>query len=73
MVRLDCQLLFEARRLINAANLHRMKELIFAYEQAVDLHNRGWGSHEVYQLQHELALRQYVMEQRQSHPKRRAV
>jgi hypothetical protein len=40
MVRLDHQLLFAARKLFNGANVHRLKELIFAYEQAVDLHNR---------------------------------
>jgi hypothetical protein len=65
---LDYQLLFEARRLITGANVHRVKEMIFAYEESVDLHNRQWPSHREYQPQAELRLRRYVdwrrMEQR---------
>ncbi len=38
MIDLDHRLLYDARRLITGENVHRMKELIFAYEQAVSLH-----------------------------------
>ena len=61
---LDHQLLFEARRLITGANVHRMKELIFAYEQAIDLYNRAWPTHRKYQPEHEARLRSYVAELR---------
>lgn len=60
MVRLDAQLLFDARRLINEANVHRLREMIFAYEQAVDLHNRKWTGHEIYRIHSEGRLRLYV-------------
>lgn len=56
---LDHQLIFEARRLITGANVHRMKELIFAYEQAIDLHNRAWPAHRKYRREHEVRLRSY--------------
>jgi hypothetical protein len=36
MVRLDHELVFEARRYITGANVHRVKKMIFAYEQAVN-------------------------------------
>jgi len=62
MVRLDHQLLFAARKLFNGANVHRLKELIFAYEQAVHLHNRNAPTHEVYRIHSELDLRKYVHE-----------
>ena len=60
MVRLDHQLLFVARSFINGANVHRLKELIFAYEQAVDLDNRQAPKARVYRIQIELELRTYV-------------
>jgi len=60
MARLDHQLLFAARKLFNGANVHRLKELIFAYEQAVDLHNRQAPTYEVYRMKSELDLRNYV-------------
>jgi hypothetical protein len=60
MVQLDYQLLYDARRQITGANVHRVKEMIFVYEQAVDLHNHSWGSHRTYQSQHETRLRCYV-------------
>ena len=64
MVQLDHQLLYDARRLITGANVHHLKETIFAYEQAADLHNRGWASHLEYQPQHKTRLRCYVLDQR---------
>ena len=63
MIKLDQQLLFYARGLIDAANVHRVKELIFAYEQAVDLHNRKWPGYEIYRVAPEVRLRNYVLEQ----------
>jgi hypothetical protein len=64
MVTLDHRLLYTARRLFNGANVHRLKEMIFAYEQAVDLHNHKRESHRKYQRQHERRLRCYVAIQR---------
>src|SRR5690349_21860507 len=64
MVQLDHRLLDDARRLITGANVHRVKNLLFAYEQAVDLHNHGWASHTEYQPQYERRLRAYVFDQR---------
>src|SRR5215510_13280303 len=73
MVRLDQHLLFKARRLINGANVHRLKEMIFTYEQAVDLHNRHWPTHEVYQIQSELRLRKYVLDSQSEDLRQRTV
>jgi len=42
---------------MNGANVHRLKEMIFAYEQAVDLHNRRGHTDVVYQIQSESRLR----------------
>ena len=60
MVSLDHQLIVRARRLVTGSNVHKVKNLIFAYEQAVDLHNRQWPTHKVYQAQYELTLRRFV-------------
>jgi hypothetical protein len=60
MVKFDQQLLFTARRLATGANVHRLKELIVAYEQAVYLHNRQWPPHMIYQSESEQRLRRYV-------------
>jgi len=58
MVELDRHLLHNARRIINGANVHRVKELIFAYKQAVDMFNSGWVLE--YHSECELALRDFV-------------
>jgi hypothetical protein len=60
MVQLDLQLLFNAARLCNGANVHRLREMIYAYKQAVDLHNRNYPGYEVYQMESELRLRRYI-------------
>jgi hypothetical protein len=60
MVQLDHALIHQARRLIDGANIHRGKELIFLYEHAVLLHNEGSSGHIVYQDQFENALREFV-------------
>jgi len=60
MVALDYQLLYCARKLVNGANVHHLGELIFAYEQAVALHNKHLPTHEIYRIQSELRLREYV-------------
>jgi hypothetical protein len=60
MVQLDHALVRRARALITGSNVHRMKEVIFVYEQAVLLHNKGWPTHIRYQHQHETELRQFV-------------
>jgi hypothetical protein len=53
MVRMDRFLICRARRLITGANVHRAKEMMFVYQQAVTLHNIGSPLHRVYQLQFE--------------------
>ena len=60
MVQLDHQLIHSAHQLCDGSNVESLKELIFAYEQAVDLHNRQWPRHEIYRIQSELSLRKYV-------------
>lgn len=62
MVQLDHALFFRASRLVTGANVHRVKGLIFAYEQAVLLHNEGRRSHNIYHDQYEKELRQFVQE-----------
>jgi hypothetical protein len=46
MVQLDHRLLHEARRLMTGANVHRLKEMIFVYVQAVERFGseRQWSS-----------------------------
>ena len=73
MVWLDHQLLFAARKLCNGANVHRLKELIFAYEQAVDLHNRQSTRHEIYRMHSEMELRNYVRSCQKPEIERRTV
>ena len=60
MVQLDYQLVYSALLFITGANAHRMKELISAYEQAVDMHNTHQPEHEIYRIQSELRLRNYI-------------
>ena len=64
MVQLDHRLVHEARQLMTGANVHQLKEMIFVYVQAVELHNRDWPSHHQYQPEHEVRLRRYVMQDR---------
>ena len=64
-IHLDPQLIASARRITTGANIHHIKQLIFVYEQAVSLHNSGWPTHRVYQLEHETALRQLVAKELQ--------
>ena len=64
MVQLDHWLLHDARRLMTGANVHRLKEMIFVYVQAVQLHNCNWPSHHEYQPEHDVRLRRYIMEER---------
>jgi hypothetical protein len=63
LVQLDYALIYSARRLITGANVHCAKQLIFVYEQAVALHNDGWPLHQIYQEEHEEALRSFVVEE----------
>jgi hypothetical protein len=62
MVLLDHQLIYAAHRLLNGANVHHLRGLIFAYQLAVDLCNRHGPKHEIYRLQSEVDLRNYVHE-----------
>jgi hypothetical protein len=62
MIHVDQTLLQAARRWTNGANVHRIKEMIFAYEIAVELHNRNTEGHETYQKHCELTLRRHVFE-----------
>jgi hypothetical protein len=59
-IRLDQQLIATARRITTGANIHRIRELIFADEQAVSLHNSGWPTRRAYQQEHEIALQQFI-------------
>jgi hypothetical protein len=49
MVEVDRTLVDLARHFITAANVHRVTQMIFVYEQAVALHNEGYDGHQVYQ------------------------
>jgi hypothetical protein len=60
MVQLDHQLIYAVRRLTTGANIHRVRELVFLYNQAVDLHTRQWPSHIKYQQNYERDLRAFV-------------
>jgi hypothetical protein len=64
VVELDEQLIFEARRIIDGANVHTVKQLIFAYEQAVLLQNIHWPTDKAYHVECENSLRRYVVRQR---------
>jgi hypothetical protein len=64
-IHLDQQLIASAHRITTGANIHHVKQLIFAYEQAVGLHNCGWPTHRVYRREHENALRQFVANESQ--------
>jgi hypothetical protein len=63
MVQLDWPLLFNAGRLVDGSNVHCLAEMIFAYQQAVKLHNGHHPGHEKYQDESELKLRGYVIDQ----------
>ena len=62
MVQLDWPLLFNAARLVDGSNVHCLAEMIFAYQQAVKLHNGHHPGHETYQRESELRLRRYVLD-----------
>ena len=64
MIFLDHILIAEAREATTGANIHALRHMIFAYEQAVALHNAGRFSHRDYQSQYEQALRQFVAKQK---------
>jgi hypothetical protein len=72
MVRIDQQLLFAARKLVNGANVHQLSGLIFHYEQAVLLHNKQWERHVRYDPGPESALRGFVARQQRRMPLRGA-
>jgi hypothetical protein len=59
---LDQRLLYQAGQLTTGANVHRIKELMLAYEYAVTLHNDG--IHQVYMAQFEHELRKFVHRER---------
>lgn len=61
MVYLDHNLIFEARRLINGANVHRLKQMIFVYETAVSLHNDSHAGFRIYDPKYERELRKFVV------------
>lgn len=62
MVLLDHQLLYAAHRLLNGANVHHLRGLIFAYQLAVDLCNRHGAKHDPYRIRSEADLRNYIHE-----------
>lgn len=64
MVHLDRRLLLQAERYVTGEDIHRVREMIFAYKQAVDLHNRHWSGHRKYKRRYETLLRRYVFRRR---------
>jgi hypothetical protein len=58
MIRLNHDLIRSARHFTTGANVHRVNEMIFVYEQAVLLHNKAL--HPTYQAEHERKLRKFV-------------
>jgi len=58
MVELDEDLLANARRLFNGANVHHLKTLIFCYEEAIRAQNDG----QPYRGRFENSLRKFVAE-----------
>jgi hypothetical protein len=74
MIRIDHELVYEARKLITGANIHRLGQMILMYELAVDLHNRNLPSHKTYNQQYESELRGFVATERlATAPRARAV
>jgi hypothetical protein len=74
MVRIDHELVYEARKLITGANIHRLGHMILMYQLAVDLHNRNLPSHKTYNHQYERELRVFVAAARlATAPRARAV
>src|SRR5262245_56287451 len=71
MIPLDETLLFSARNLSNSVNTHRLKQMIFAYEQAVELHNQQVPRHQIYQMRSEMELRNFVWESQSASIKER--
>jgi len=60
MVSLDYQLIHQAERLLDGANVHYLMGLIYNYQLAVDLHNRKCRHFEDYPTKYERKLRDYV-------------
>ncbi len=63
MVHMDHGLISTAQSLINGANVHRVGNMILAYEVAVRLHNNG--THLVYKAECEKQLRQFIADEGQ--------
>ena len=68
MVRLDHALIVRAGRLITGANVHRAREMIFFYEQAVLLHNKGLPSTSSIRTSTRKRLRRFVEEESRRWP-----
>jgi hypothetical protein len=63
MVSLDQDLVARAYVCIrDRESSHRVRELIYAYQLAVDYHNRQVGSHVEYEPRYETDLRNFVIE-----------
>ena len=56
----DALLLARARCCVNASNVHRLKTLMFCYEEAVVLYNSGHPRHLRYDETYEYAQREFV-------------
>jgi hypothetical protein len=66
MVRLDHQLIFQARRLTTGANVHRLNTLLFQYQHTVALHNAGHIRYRVYADEFEKTLRALIASAQQA-------
>lgn len=60
VIRIDNELLYVARRLINGANVHRINTLIFQYQQSVAITNAG-GRSTIDPTKFEQRLRDWVI------------
>jgi hypothetical protein len=61
MIAVDQQLVAQALTCItDRQSSHYVRELIFGYQLAVNLHNRQWGRHVVYEDKYERELRDLV-------------
>ena len=61
LVHVDYQLIYEARRFITGANIHRVKQMIFVYICAVELYNQAGGFQRPDPEPYERDLRRFVL------------
>jgi hypothetical protein len=60
MVELDRTLTENVQQFVTGANIHRIKTLLFMYQESVNLHNSGHLRHAEYHHHYEDLLREFV-------------